>query len=65
MKQGGILNVAIAYSMGIMLALIVAAPTSGGHLAPAFTIAFTRELLLPFALSHSQSRSMSTDTELT
>ncbi|GAA5853017.1 hypothetical protein JCM8547_004770 [Rhodosporidiobolus lusitaniae] len=38
---GSLLTIALAYAFGIAFAIIVAAPTSGGHLSPSFTIAFT------------------------
>ncbi|BGP17094.1 hypothetical protein JCM10213v2_005103 [Rhodosporidiobolus nylandii] len=37
---GSLLTIALAYAMGIAFAIVVAAPTSGGHLSPSFTIAF-------------------------
>lgn len=37
---GSILTIGINYGLAITFALIVAAPTSGGHLNPCFTIAF-------------------------
>lgn len=38
---GGLLNIGLCYAFGIVFAIIVAAPVSGGHLSPSFTIAFT------------------------
>ncbi|GAA6056076.1 hypothetical protein JCM3770_001954 [Rhodotorula araucariae] len=38
---GSMLTIGLAYAFGIAFAIIVAAPTSGGHLSPSFTIAFT------------------------
>ncbi|KAI0829875.1 aquaporin-like protein [Trametes gibbosa] len=38
---GSLYQIGIAYAFGIMFALIVCAPTSGGHFNPAMTIAFT------------------------
>ncbi|GAA5979734.1 hypothetical protein JCM11641_004070 [Rhodosporidiobolus odoratus] len=38
---GSLLTIALAYAFGIAFAIIIAAPTSGGHLSPSFTIAFT------------------------
>ncbi|GAA5823546.1 hypothetical protein JCM5353_006300 [Sporobolomyces roseus] len=37
---GSLLTIGFAYALGISFAIIIAAPTSGGHLSPAFTIAF-------------------------
>ncbi|GAA5852223.1 hypothetical protein JCM9279_006938 [Rhodotorula babjevae] len=37
---GSLLTIAFAYAFGIAFAIIVAAPTSGGHLSPSFTVAF-------------------------
>ncbi|KLO17199.1 aquaporin-like protein [Schizopora paradoxa] len=37
---GSLLQVGFAYAIGIVLALTIAAPTSGGHLNPCVTIAF-------------------------
>jgi glycerol uptake facilitator-like aquaporin len=37
---GSLLNIALAYGFGIAFGIIVAGPTSGSHLSPAFTIAF-------------------------
>ncbi|GAA93901.1 uncharacterized protein L969DRAFT_92190 [Mixia osmundae IAM 14324] len=37
---GSILNIALSYAVGIAFGIIVAAPTSGGHLSPCYTIAF-------------------------
>ncbi|TNY17268.1 aquaporin-like protein [Rhodotorula diobovata] len=38
---GSLLTVGLAYAFGIAFAIIVAAPTSGGHLSPSFTVCFT------------------------
>ncbi|KAK4704391.1 hypothetical protein P7C70_g1825, partial [Phenoliferia sp. Uapishka_3] len=37
---GSLLTIGLAYGMGIAFAIIVAAPVSGGHLNPSFTIVF-------------------------
>ncbi|GAA5914039.1 hypothetical protein JCM5296_003839 [Sporobolomyces johnsonii] len=37
---GSLLTIGLGYALGIAFALIIAAPTSGGHLSPSFTIAF-------------------------
>jgi len=37
---GNILTIGLAYGLGIVFAIIAAAPTSGGHLSPGYTIAF-------------------------
>jgi len=37
---GDLLTIGFSYGLGIIFALLVAAPTSGGHLSPAYTIAF-------------------------
>ena len=37
---GGLLNIGLCYAFGIVFAIIVAAPVSGGHLSPSFTITF-------------------------
>ncbi|GAA6018240.1 hypothetical protein JCM10207_002879 [Rhodosporidiobolus poonsookiae] len=37
---GSMQTIALCYAFGIAFAIIVAAPTSGGHLSPSFTIAF-------------------------
>ncbi|KAI0633651.1 aquaporin-like protein [Trametes polyzona] len=38
---GSLFQIGTAYALGILFALIVCAPTSGGHFNPAVTIAFT------------------------
>ncbi|KAK4687557.1 hypothetical protein P7C73_g2567, partial [Tremellales sp. Uapishka_1] len=38
---GGVLNISIAYGLGIVFAITIAGPVSGGHLSPAYTLAFT------------------------
>ncbi|KZO92023.1 aquaporin-like protein [Calocera viscosa TUFC12733] len=37
---GSVLQIGLAYAVGIMLALTIAAPTSGGHFNPCVTIAY-------------------------
>lgn len=37
---GSLLNIALSYMIGIILAIVIAGSTSGGHLSPAYTIAF-------------------------
>lgn len=37
---GSLQTVGFAYGFGVMFAIIIAAPTSGGHLAPSVTVAF-------------------------
>lgn len=38
--MAGILQIGIAYALGILLALSVTFTTSGGHLSPAVTVCF-------------------------
>lgn len=38
---GSLLTIGLCYAFGISFAIIVAAPVSGGHLSPSFTLAFT------------------------
>ncbi|KAI0644605.1 aquaporin-like protein [Trametes meyenii] len=38
---GSLFQIGVAYAFGILFALVVCAPTSGGHFNPAITIAFT------------------------
>lgn len=37
---GDVLTIGFAYGLGIAFAILVSAPTSGGHLSPAYTISF-------------------------
>ncbi|KAI5477887.1 hypothetical protein MNV49_005780 [Pseudohyphozyma bogoriensis] len=37
---GSLLTIGLAYGIGILMAIIIAGPASGGHLSPCYTIAF-------------------------
>ncbi|KAK4702892.1 histone acetyltransferase, partial [Phenoliferia sp. Uapishka_3] len=37
---GSLLNIGISYAVGIILAIVICGPASGGHLSPCYTIAF-------------------------
>jgi glycerol uptake facilitator-like aquaporin len=37
---GSLLTVGLGYAVGIIIAILIAGPVSGGHLSPGYTIAF-------------------------
>ncbi len=39
-SYGNLLTIGLCYGLGIAFGIIVATPTSGGHLSPCFTLAF-------------------------
>ncbi|KAI5477885.1 glycerol uptake facilitator [Pseudohyphozyma bogoriensis] len=47
---GDLFTIGLAYALGIFFGIVVAAPVSGGHLSPGFTIAFATFRRFPWKL---------------